>query len=152
VGERLRPHRYDDGVVGVAWVEEKDRDVASGDHFGGGEPMGHGGILQPHRQAALDLDGGGVGTAVEGLQDSFFYHGLLITSPPVPLSSRRGGRKLAGGYPQTPTRGNALWTPLGSRLRGNDREGCGKDGGGSGNEGWGYPFQATTRFHHSHQV
>jgi hypothetical protein len=71
----LRPHGDDDGVVGVARVEEKDGNIASGDHFGGGETTGHGDVLQPHRQAALDLDGGGVGATGECLQNSFFIMG-----------------------------------------------------------------------------
>jgi len=33
-----------------------------------------------------------------------------FTSPPVPLSSRRGGINIAGGHPQTPVRGKSLWT------------------------------------------
>jgi hypothetical protein len=37
---------------------------------------------------------------------------LLFTSPPAPLSSRRGGINIAGGYPQTPSRGNSLCTPF----------------------------------------
>ena len=34
------------------------------------------------------------------------------TSPPVPLSSRRGGIIIAGGHPQSPARGESLWTPF----------------------------------------
>ena len=35
-----------------------------------------------------------------------------FTSPPVPLSLRRGGISIAGGHPQSPTRGISLWTPF----------------------------------------
>ena len=35
-----------------------------------------------------------------------------FTSPPIPLSSRRGGICIAGGHPQTPARGKSLWTPF----------------------------------------
>jgi hypothetical protein len=106
-----------------------------------GSPPGHGNVLHPHGQAALDLDGGVVGAAGECPQDSVFYHGLLNhLTPWPPLLKERGesiemgdtpippagsllhllGRRVAGGYPQTPTRGKSLWTPLDSRLRGND--------------------------------
>jgi len=61
--EGLRPHGYDYGIVGVARVKKKDGNIASGDHFGGGEPTGYRDVLQP----AAYLNGGGIGPAVESL-------------------------------------------------------------------------------------
>lgn len=55
--------------------KEKDGYMASGDHFGYGDSPVYWYVFEPYRQAALDLDGCGVGGAVEGLQDSFYYHG-----------------------------------------------------------------------------
>jgi hypothetical protein len=54
---------------GIARVEEKGSTIATGGHFGHRDPTGHGDILKPYRQAALNLDGGGVVAAVESLQD-----------------------------------------------------------------------------------
>jgi hypothetical protein len=44
----LRPHGYDDGVVGVTWVKEKDSYITPGDHFGGGNTSINWYVFQPH--------------------------------------------------------------------------------------------------------
>ena len=69
--EGLHPDGDHDGVAGVARFMELDRDIAAGDHFGDGETTRHGDVLQPHGQAAMELDGCGVTTAVECFEDSF---------------------------------------------------------------------------------
>lgn len=70
----LCPHGDDDGIGGVARFEEYDGDVASGDHFSSGDTSVHWYVLKPYRQATLDLYGCGIGGAIEGLEDSFYYH------------------------------------------------------------------------------
>ena len=77
----LGPHGNNDGISGVAWIKEYNRYITTGDHFAGGDPPGHGDVLQPHRYAAGDLDGGGVGPAVKCLQDSFLNQSYGAPKP-----------------------------------------------------------------------
>ena len=65
-------HGDHNGVVGIAWVKKKDSDVTSADNFNRRDVTGHGDVFKPYRQAALDLDGCGVGGAVECFQYSFY--------------------------------------------------------------------------------
>jgi hypothetical protein len=65
----LPPHLYQDIIIGVARVEEKGSTIAPDGYFSHRDPTGHGDILKPYRQAALNPDGGGVVAAVESLQD-----------------------------------------------------------------------------------